>query len=707
MSDIIKLLPESLANQIAAGEVVQRPASIVKELLENSVDAGATQIRLLVKEAGKSLIQVIDNGKGMSFTDARMCFERHATSKISRPEDLFAIRTFGFRGEAMASIAAVAQVELGTRRSEDEIGTKLYIEASEVKRHEPAALPYGTSIAVRNLFFNVPARRKFLKSNSVELKHIVEEFERVALANPQIAFSLHQNQQEIYQLKEGNLARRIVSMFGKNFQSLLVPCLQELNGLKIYGYVGKPEAAKKTRGMQYFFVNDRYIRHNYLNHAVLTAYEGLISKDSFPFYTIFIEMPAEQIDINVHPTKTEVKFEDERTLYAIVAATVKQALGIHQALPAIDFEVDANFLQNAQIDPEDYDPEKLIEGFLEDPNTQAHYESGNWQEYDKQNPNRLNEAKNYAANALPATEKRRQDNNLRHWERLYSPLYQPDDAPQMGAAFEKEGNQEASNPPFELPQDAAFPENYSEALWNDLTEEQHFYQADFEAQNAENLSQPLNSKANNASSSKSLPFVAPPFDPKKGKEGDFFTQTPLVLLHQYLVTTLKSGLMLLHIKAAKERIFYERYSAQAQQQRSLSQQLLFPLRLHLSPTDLILLDEIRQELEQLGFLFHKKEDQQLLLEGVPADLPTEKAGILFEETLEQFKQNKKHLDLPIRDLLLRALAQRAAQRSETHLHGEAAKSLIDELFASSNPYYAPDGKKIVVVLNEQDLSTFF
>jgi DNA mismatch repair protein MutL len=696
MSDIIKLLPESLANQIAAGEVVQRPASIVKELLENSVDAGATHIRLLVKEAGKSLIQVIDNGKGMSFTDARLCFERHATSKISRPEDLFAIQTLGFRGEAMASIAAVAQVELNTRRQTDEIGTKIYIEASQVKRHEAAALPFGTSVAVRNLFFNVPARRKFLKSNTVELKHIVEEFERVALANPQIAFSLHQNQQEIYQLKEGNLARRIVSIFGKNFQSLLVPCLQELNGLKIYGYIGKPEAAKKTRGMQYFFVNDRYIRHNYLHHAVLTAYEGLISRDSFPFYTLFLKMPPEQIDINVHPTKTEVKFEDERTLYAIVAATVKQALGIHQAVPTIDFEVDANFLQNAKLSPDDYDPEELIEGFLEDPNTQAQYESGNWRPYDERGQNN---SKTYPAESLPASEKKRRDNNLRHWERLYSPLYQPDDTPQMGAAFERETPQNFSNAPL----DAHLSENEA-LLWEGLKEDDSFYEANFGTKNLEDASQPLNSKANDATAS-SLRFATPAFE--RQKVNDFSIQTPLVLLNQYLVTTLKSGLMLVHIKAAKERIFYERYSAQAQQQRSLSQQLLFPLTLHLSASDLIILKEIGQELEQLGFLFHKKDNHQVWLEGVPADLPTEKAALLFEETLEQFKQNRKHLDLPLRDLLLRALAQRAAQRSETQLQGEAAKVLVDELFASSNPYYTPDGKKIVVVLGEEDLSSFF
>ncbi|GGZ22214.1 DNA mismatch repair protein MutL [Echinicola pacifica] len=346
MSDIIQLLPDAIANQIAAGEVVQRPASALKELMENSVDAGATDIQVVVKEAGKMLIQVIDNGKGMSLTDARMCFERHATSKIRSSEDLFAIRTFGFRGEAMASIAAVAQVELKTRTADEELGSMICIEGSEVKKQEPVVCQVGTSIAVKNLFFNVPARRNFLKSNPVEMKHIVEEFQRVALSYPEVCFSLMHNEMELYKLGAGKLSQRVVGMFGKNYQSQLVYCEEDSPHVKIKGYVGKPENAKKSRGEQYFFVNNRYIKSNYLHHAVANAYEGLMSADQHPFYVLFLEIDPSHIDINVHPTKTEIKFDDERTIYSVVRAGVKQALGAHNVVPTLDFSMDVNFSEN-------------------------------------------------------------------------------------------------------------------------------------------------------------------------------------------------------------------------------------------------------------------------------------------------------------------------------------------------------------------------
>lgn len=343
MPDIIHLLPEYLANQIAAGEVVQRPASVVKELLENAVDAQSTTIQLIVKEAGKQLIQVVDNGLGMSETDARMCFERHATSKIKSTEDLFRIRTMGFRGEAMASIAAVAQVELKTKTRASDTGTRIVIEGSEFISQEPVAVPDGTSVCVKNLFFNVPARRNFLKSNPVEMRHILDEFMHLALAHPEIAFSLYQNEIEIFQLAPGKLSQRIVNLFGNNYREQLATCEEITPFLKVKGYIGKPEFAKKSRGEQFFFVNERYIRSSYLNHAVLTAYEGLLPKDSYPFYVLFLEIAPESIDINVHPTKTEIKFEDEKTVYAIVRAAIKQSLGVHNIAPSLDFEGDVNF----------------------------------------------------------------------------------------------------------------------------------------------------------------------------------------------------------------------------------------------------------------------------------------------------------------------------------------------------------------------------
>lgn len=345
MSDSIQLLPDNIANQIAAGEVIQRPSSAVKELLENAVDAGATEIKLIVADAGKSLIQVIDNGSGMSETDARMSFERHATSKINNIDDLFRIRTMGFRGEALASIAAVAQVELKSRQAEEETGTYIEIENSQVKKQEQVAFPVGTSIAMKNVFFNVPARRNFLKSNAVEMRHIVDEFTRVAMAFPEISFSLTANGQEIYHLESGTLKQRIVHLLGSNYTSKLVNVQEITDYLNVYGFAGKPDIAKKTRGDQYFFVNNRFIRSAYLNHAVMSAYQQMIPADSFPMYVLFIDLDPAQIDINVHPTKQEIKFEDEKIIYAFVQAAVKHALAQFSIMPTLNFDLDPGIQQ--------------------------------------------------------------------------------------------------------------------------------------------------------------------------------------------------------------------------------------------------------------------------------------------------------------------------------------------------------------------------
>ena len=338
MSDIIQLLPDAVANQIAAGEVVQRPASAVKELVENAIDAGADKIQLIIKDAGKSLIQVIDNGCGMSMTDARMSFERHATSKIKKAEDLFAIRTMGFRGEAMASIAAIAQVELKSRRHEDELGTCIIIEGSEVLSQQACSANTGTSIAVKNLFYNTPARRNFLKSNPVEMRHIIDEFQRIALANPQIFFTLHHDGQEVYHLPAAILKQRIVHLLGNNYNQRLVPVEEDTTIIKLHGFVGKPEFARKTRGEQFFFVNNRFIRDAYLNHAVLTAFEELLPDDTYPLYVLFIDIDPSKIDINVHPTKTEIKYQDEKSIYAIIRSAVKRSLGRYNITPSLDFD---------------------------------------------------------------------------------------------------------------------------------------------------------------------------------------------------------------------------------------------------------------------------------------------------------------------------------------------------------------------------------
>jgi DNA mismatch repair protein MutL len=414
LQDIIQLLPDNIANQIAAGEVIQRPASAVKELLENAVDAGATAIKLIVNDAGKALIQVIDNGKGMSETDARMAFERHATSKIQSIDDLFRIKTMGFRGEALASIAAVAQVELKTKRDEDETGIYIEIENSVVKKQEPIAAPTGTSIAMKNLFFNVPARRNFLKSNPSELRHIVDEFIRVAMAFPEIFFSLNSNGQEVFHLEKGTLKQRIVQILGNNYNAKLVSVQERTDYLDILGFVGKPDTAKKTRGDQYFFVNNRFIKSAYLNHAVMSAFAEMIPKDSFPMYALFIDLDPAQLDINVHPTKQEIKFEDEKIVYAFVHSAVKHALAQFSITPTLDFELDANIQNLDAVNKPISDANRaaassssLFQTFTQ--KNQAHFvekksELGHWKDfYEKPSPAETGEAQqNYASNTSQA-----------------------------------------------------------------------------------------------------------------------------------------------------------------------------------------------------------------------------------------------------------------------------------------------------------------
>lgn len=383
MSDVIKLLPESVANQIAAGEVVQRPASVVKELMENAIDAGATQIKLILRDAGKTLIQVIDNGCGMSENDARMCFERHATSKIREAKDLFALHTMGFRGEALASIAAVAQVELRTRRATDELGTRLLIEDSTVKLQEPCQTPPGASLSVKNLFYNVPARRNFLKGDSVEMRHILDEFQRIAMACPDLFFSLHHNEQEIFHLPPGNLRQRVVKIFGDPVNKKLVPVEEETDILRISGFVGNPDYFKKARGEQHFFVNKRFIKSSYLHHAVVSAYEDLLPEDAFPFYVLFLDIDPARIDVNVHPTKQEIKFDDERLVYNFLKVTVRHALGRHQVTPTLDFDQEPAFQALPTPSPafRPDDPGASVRGYK--PPSESARERGNLENWQK------------------------------------------------------------------------------------------------------------------------------------------------------------------------------------------------------------------------------------------------------------------------------------------------------------------------------------
>lgn len=394
--DIIRLLPDNIANQIAAGEVIQRPASAVKELMENSIDSGATHIKLIVKQAGKGLIQVIDNGCGMSETDARMCFEKHATSKIRSADDLFNIRTMGFRGEALASVAAIAQVELKTRPHDEQLGTCIEIEGMKVTRQEPCQTPEGTSIAIKNLFFNVPARRNFLKSDAVELKNIIEEFQRIGLAHPKIGFQLFSNDHEVFHLRPGNLKQRITQLFGDNYAERIVPVEEKSYALHVFGFVGKPEHSKKTRGEQYIFVNNRFIKSAYLNHAVTAAYDQMMPKENFPFYVLFLDIDPAKIDVNVHPAKHEIKFEDERLVYTFVNLGAKHALGAYSVTPTLDFDQEHHLNTNGT--------------FEQQPRT--------WLEI-TQHAMQTKEAKKFAppTNFQPLSQ--REQNNVQHWEKAY------------------------------------------------------------------------------------------------------------------------------------------------------------------------------------------------------------------------------------------------------------------------------------------------
>ncbi len=395
MADIIQQLPDSIANQIAAGEVIQRPASVVKELMENAIDAGSSKVQLILKDAGRTLIQIIDDGCGMSETDARMCFERHATSKVRKAQDLFSIRTMGFRGEALASIAAIAQVELKTRRRNDELGTRLVVEASEVKTQEACQCAHGTNFSIKNLFFNIPARRKFLKSNSVEMRHILDEFQRLAIAHPDLHFTLHHNNTEMFHLTPGKLRQRLVAIFGDKTNQKLVPVEETTDVVTLKGYIGKPEFAKKTRGNQLLFVNNRFIKSSYLHHAIMGAYEGLLPKDSYPFYVIFLDIDPSRIDINVHPTKQEIKFEDEKLIYNYLKVGVKHALGQYSITPSLDFNQEVSFdnvLANKRLKADNNGSPKSFSG-------------------------------SDSSTAIPTVNKSRpQNDNLKHWQKLYDGL---------------------------------------------------------------------------------------------------------------------------------------------------------------------------------------------------------------------------------------------------------------------------------------------
>lgn len=597
--DIIKLLPDSVANQIAAGEVIQRPASVVKELMENALDAGATQIDLYVKDAGRTFITVIDNGCGMSETDARLCFERHATSKINKAEDLFSIRTMGFRGEALASIAAVAQVELTTRRKEDELGTKIVIEGSVVKEQLPKPMSVGTNFTIKNLFFNIPARRNFLKSNEVEMRHITDEFFRVAMMNPEVGFSLTNNDKEMYHLTSGNLKQRIVGLCGKDYDKKILPVQQETETASINGFIVKPEFLRKTRGEQYFFVNKRFIKHAYLHHAIENAYQELIPKDCYPGYFINIDIDPSEIDINIHPTKTEVNFQDVKLVYAILHSAVRKSIGQNNLSPTLDFDVNPDlgidFGEASRMDRPIIEPKIDFDPFYNPFKTQSQarqHASGNW--------------------------------------RI---MYEDDD------------NTVGSN----ISQISNFDE-----VPNTVIDNKNLY---------------------------------------------------IQLQQAYIITTVKSGLLVVDQHLAHMRVLYEKYMKEMDNNQEASQQELFPQHISLNANDASLLREIKSELENIGFRIQQMNHTTFIINGTPSDSKSADAVSLLEKILDMYKTNLTDYKLDKRINLARSLASQLAIKSGQSLNAVEMQDIIDRLFACSVPEVSPDGKKIYTILNVNELKT--
>lgn len=607
MADIIQLLPDHVANQIAAGEVVQRPSSVVKELLENAIDAQASVIKLIVKDAGKTLIQVIDNGVGMSVTDARLSFERHATSKIKAAEDLFNLNTKGFRGEALASIAAIAHVELKTKLENQEVGTAIQIEGSSVISQEVVVTPKGTSIAVKNLFFNIPARRNFLKSDTVEMRHVIDEFHRTALAHPNIQFSLFHNGNELFNLPESNYRQRIVNIFGSKTNEKLVPINEETEIVKIAGFVGKPQFSKKTRGEQYFFVNNRFIKSGYLNHAVHAAFEGLIKEGYHPSFFIYLEVDPQTIDINIHPTKTEIKFDDEHALYAMLRATIKHSLGQFSIAPVLDFERDSNLDT-----PYEYQQKSVSTPTIEVDSS-------------------FNPFKDEVRKAQPQYKK-----NTASWESLYS------------------------------------------GLENQDTIDSEFSSLKFES------------------------------DPDKNTFFDVNTQqSTYQVFNKYIVTSVKSGMLVIDQHRAHQRILYEEYLGNMTLKEATSQQLLFPLTLNYTPQEMSLLQTIKEDLVHAGFIFKSFIDEAIEITGIPVGVQASEVSIVIEQLLSDVENEVPDSHFSASDLLAKSLAKSLAIRTGTVLNKSEQEHMVNSLFACKEPTISPANKPTYITLTLEQLDKKF
>ena len=605
MSDLIHLLPDSVANQIAAGEVIQRPASVIKELVENSIDAGATTIHVIVVDAGRTSIQVIDDGKGMSDTDARLSFERHATSKISQAGDLFALRTMGFRGEALASIAAVAQVELQTRRKEDEVGTLVAIAGSKITRQEATSCPVGSNFKVDNLFFNVPARRKFLKSNATELNNILTAFERIVLVYPQIHFTLHHNGVEMLNLRSGSMRQRIVDVFGKQYNQLLLPVEARTAMCTVTGFVGKPEAARKKSGCDYFFVNGRFMKHAYFHKAVMKAYERLVPDGMAVPYFLYIEVEPSEIDVNIHPTKTEIKFENEQPIWQILHAAVRDGIGKFCEVPSIDFDT------QGQPEIPVFDSSSFQDNFAAPKVTY--------------NPdyNPFKQSGGSRSTSAPS-----------QWENLY------------------EGAQQQSGPTFEMPLQQP-------SLFDD----------------DDNLVEPQ-------SATEMLQDKSPAHYQYKGK---------------YLMTAVKSGLMIIDQHRASVRILFDRYQNQQESRVISTQKLLFPETVQFSPSEAVAMNQMLPELTRLGFDLADLGGNTFAVNGVPSGIEGIDPKVLLHEMVADNAAASWNEAAALR------LAQTAAIPYGQILSNDEMENIVNELFSCTNVNYTPDGKAILCILPQGDI----
>ncbi|WP_130736453.1 DNA mismatch repair endonuclease MutL [Flavobacterium sp. J27] len=623
MSSIIQLLPDHVANQIAAGEVVQRPASVVKELLENAIDAKATDIKLIIKDAGKTLIQVIDNGIGMSVTDARLCFERHATSKIRHAEDLFDLHTKGFRGEALASIAAIAHVELKTKQDQEELGHHIIIEGSKFMSQEVAVLPKGTSFLVKNLFFNIPARRNFLKSETVEMKHIMDEFQRVALAHPSIYFTLIHNGSENYNLPSSNYRQRIVNILGGKTNEKLVPVSEDTEIVTISGFISKPEYAKKSRSEQFFFVNNRFIKSGYLHHAIMSAYDGLLKEGNQPSYFLYLKVPPHTIDINIHPTKTEIKFDDEQALYAILRSSVKHSLGQFNVAPVLDFE--------------------------RDPNLDTPYEYK-----DKSSHAPLIQVD---ANFNPFADE--------------TPVAKSS-SPSFSSSYSSKGN---------------YAKKETATSWESLY-------VDLRQDTKEVESIAIESEEVTGSFFESMDIN--------------ITPSRTYQIHKkYIVSSIKSGMLVIDQNKAHQRILYEQYLANITVKKASSQQLLFPLELHFTKEELLFIKELLPSLENTGFIFDEIGKERIQIIGIPVSIQESEVSILLEELINGLQTNVPESSFCLNDGIAKTMAKSVAVKTGTYLTELEQENLVNSLFACKDPNVSPFNRPTFITISVEDLDKKF